>query len=92
MLAEIKERETGATVGIGIGLDKFINYQTPVWSNSVHTEEFVRIAARNGDTGFDGIFWSFIYLSRVVLADKGGINSRPARGSFMNCRMFYLFL
>lgn len=70
VLAEIKERETEATVGIGIGLDNVINYQTPEWSNSVNTEEFVRIAARNGDTGFDGNLWSFIYLSRVVFADN----------------------
>lgn len=69
-LFAVEDKQSGNVTGIGIALDNRIIYQTPEWDRSQNTEEFVKIATRNGDGNFNDWVSVDSYVMRNVLADN----------------------
>lgn len=66
----LEDKKSGNVTGIGIGLENVVLYQTPEWDCSQNTEEFVKIAARNGDGGYNDWVSPDSYVMRKVFADN----------------------
>lgn len=66
----LEDKKSGNVTGIGIGLENVVLYQTPEWGHSQNTEEFLKIAARNGDGGYNDWVSADSYAFRTVFADN----------------------
>lgn len=69
-LFAVGNEEAGRVSEIGIALENVVCYQTPEWDRSQNTEEFLKIADRNGDGAFNDWVSVDSYVMRMVFADN----------------------